>query len=47
MEFLGNRRAAYHAAALEHRDGKSAGGEIARAHEAVVAAADDHGVVAG
>jgi hypothetical protein len=47
MEFLGDRRAADHAAALEHSDRKPACGEIACAHEAVVAAADDHRVVAG
>ena len=46
MEFLGNRRAANDPAALEDRDGQAARCEIARAHETVVTAADDDGVVA-
>ena len=47
MEFLGDRGAADDVAALEHRDLEAARREIARAGEAVVAAADDDGVVAG
>ena len=47
MEFLGHRRAAHHAAALEHLHLEAAPGEIAGTGKAVVACADDHGVVAG
>ncbi len=46
MEFLGDRRAADHAAALEYRHRQAAGGEIARANQPVMTAADDDGVVA-
>jgi len=47
MEFFGNCGPADDAPALENRHLQPAGGEIARAGEAIVAAADDHGVVAG
>ena len=46
VEFLGDRRAAEHAAPLEHADLEPALGEIRGAHEAVVSAADEDGVEA-
>ena len=44
-DFLAHRRAAHALAALEHQHLLSGAGEIGRANEAVVAAADDHRVV--
>lgn len=44
MELRGDRRAADDRAALEDLDLQSGGGEIGRASEAVVAAADDDAV---
>ena len=46
MEFLGDRGAADHAAALEHAHAEARRREIGGADEAVVAAADDDGVEA-
>ena len=46
MEFLGDRGAAQHAAALEHAHLEAGAGEVRGAGEAVVAAADDDGVEA-
>ena len=47
MEFLGDGGAAEDAATLEHRHRESGRGEVAGADQAVVAAADDDGIVAG
>ena len=41
MEFLGHRRAAHHAAPLEHRHFETGSREIGRTDESVVSAADD------
>ena len=47
VELLGDGGAADHAAALDHLDPEPGGGEVAGAHQAVVASADDHDVVVG
>ena len=44
IKLLGHRCAADHVPALEHRDRKPRRREVVRAHEPVVAAADDHGI---
>ena len=44
-ELLGDRRAAEHVALLEDEGPQAGAGEVGRAHEAVVAAADDDRVV--
>ncbi len=44
-EFLGYRRAAHHGAPLEYAHLEPRAGEVAGAHEAVVAAADDDDIV--
>ena len=46
MEFLGDRRAADDGAPLDDAGGKPRRSELRRAHETVVTAADDDGVVA-
>ena len=46
MEFLGHRGAADDPAALEHGHLQPGGGEVRRAHEAVVTAADDQRITA-
>jgi hypothetical protein len=46
MEFLGDCCTADHRAALEYRNGQATGSEITRAHQSVMTASDDDGVVA-
>ena len=44
MKFLGDRRAAHHAASFEHGDFEARRGEIRGAHQPVMTPADDDGV---
>src|ERR1019366_1211632 len=47
MKFLGHGSAAHHRAPFQDRDLEACGGQICRAHQAVVAAADDQCVALG
>src|ERR1035441_6115184 len=47
MKFLGHGSAAHHRAPFQDRDLEAGGGQICRAHQAVVAAADDQCVALG
>jgi len=47
MELFGHRRAADHAAPFQHGDLQAGPGQVGRAHQAVVAAADQQRIAGG